>query len=149
MKLIAMFEYSEDLVFFDGLLSEIGGVSAWQHLFDDRDPAKKRREFGRFRNLVFEKLIEKVGNICQLRCHEDCINKAEEVDHLVPLKTNVLNKELRALSGIGGKKVPSLSYGSNDPANLILSCKRCNAFKKHRMPSKETITRILLESRII
>jgi 5-methylcytosine-specific restriction endonuclease McrA len=47
------------------------------------------------------------------------------------------------MRGQGGKKVPALSYGSNDLANLVLACKRCNAFKKHLMPSKELISRIL------
>lgn len=52
------------------------------------------------------------------------------------------------MRGTDGKKVPSLSYGSNDIANLMLACRRCNAFKKHRMPSKALVERILPGRRI-
>lgn len=138
-----MFKHTEDRDFFEAILEEVGGLSDWQHLFDFRDPGLKRREFGAIRNGVHELLRRTESECCQLRCHRDCSATPDEVDHLVPLKTNVLNKELRAMSGQADKKVPALSYGSNDVANLVLACKRCNAFKKHRMPSKELVTRIL------
>lgn len=138
-----LFKYTEDYDYFEKLLQESGGVNVWSHIFDMREPDTKRREFGKIRNKVFTILCDKNGPTCQLKCHEDCSNVPDEVDHLVPLETNVLNKKLRGMRGLNGKKVPSISYGSNHTDNLVLACKRCNAFKKHRLPSKELITRIL------
>jgi hypothetical protein len=42
-----------------------------------------------------------------------------------------------------GKKVLTQAYGSNNPLNLVLACKRCNAHKKHNFPSVEQLGRIL------
>ena len=138
-----MFEHAEDNEFFEELLKDVGGAGGRRKLFDLRDPDIKRREFGLVRNQIHAALCSMEGECCQLKCHRDCSNSPDEVDHLIPLKTNVLRKELRGMRGQFGKKVPSLSYGSNDPANLVLSCRRCNAFKKHRMPSAELVARIL------
>jgi hypothetical protein len=142
------FEYPEDAAFFRDLLSDVGGLEAWGTLFDFRDPDTKRREFGRIRNQVYEALVTMEGATCQLNCHDECSGTPDEVDHLIPLKTNVLSKQLRKMSGSKGKKVSSLSYGSNKAPNLVLACSRCNAFKKHRMPSQEIISRILGQRRI-
>ena len=143
MSRTAMFDHAEDRAFFEELLEEVGGLADWQHLFDLRDPELKRREFNRSRYRIHEALLSTDGERCQLRCHGDCSGAPDEVDHLVPLKMNVLNKSLRAMRGHAGRKVPPLSYGSNDLANLVLACKRCNAFKKHRLPTKEVVERIL------
>jgi 5-methylcytosine-specific restriction endonuclease McrA len=56
-----------------------------------------------------------------------------QLDHLIPLSSNELNKRLRALPRVGKAKVARQSFGSNHADNLILACKRCNAFKKHRL----------------
>jgi 5-methylcytosine-specific restriction endonuclease McrA len=77
-----------------------------------------------------------------LRCHPDCTEIGVEVDHLIPLSSNVLNKKLRKMKGENKKKVPAQSFGSNDLSNFILACSRCNAFKKHRLPSSELLTRM-------
>lgn len=61
---------------------------------------------------------------------------------MIPLASNVLNKELRGIKGQGGKKTPSQSFGSNHPSNFVLACRRCNALKKNRMPMKETLERV-------
>lgn len=69
-------------------------------------------------------------------------NETLEVDHLIPLSSNVLNKTLRHLKAAKGKKVQTQSFGSNHPDNLILACTRCNAFKKNRMPDAGLLVRV-------
>ncbi|MBN2785885.1 MAG: HNH endonuclease [Pontiellaceae bacterium] len=136
------FEYSEDRDFFDDLFRDHGGVDQNNQHFDFRDPAEKRAEFNKIRKSVFADLQSRVGNICQLGCHPDCEGTGTQVDHLIPLSSNVLNKEIRRMKGADGKKVKTQSFGSNDKSNFILACARCNAFKKHRFPSRELINRI-------
>lgn len=137
------FDYAEDREFFEQLLDDCGGIAQQSELFDFRDPREKRREFGRIRHEVFAELIARLGSRCELACHPDCAGMAEEVDHLVPLASNALNKELRGMKSHGGKKVPAQSFGSNNLKNLVLACKRCNAYKKHRLPEPEQLLRIL------
>jgi hypothetical protein len=67
----------------------------------------KRKEFKALRNKAFRDLREKHGETCQLGIHADCSkDKRWEVDHIIPLATNELNKKLRnmarspALSGV-------------------------------------------------
>lgn len=136
------FENIEDEKFFDKLLEKIGGLEKNKRLFDFRDPNLKRNEFNKICKPMFTKLVKKYGNSCQLCCHDDCELEATEIDHLIPLSSNELNKHLRGMKGSSGKKTPSQSFGSNHITNLVLACKRCNAFKKHRFPSEKIIRHI-------
>jgi len=137
------FEYEEDKKYFAALLDEIGGLENNYGLFDFRSPDIKRSEFNKIRNSVFLGLLEKYGSICQLHCHEDCSNKATQVDHLIPLSSNILNKKIRSIKGEKGKKVPAQSFGSNHESNFVLACVRCNAYKKHGFPTKEILHYII------
>ncbi|MBK6989183.1 MAG: hypothetical protein IPH33_13745 [Bacteroidetes bacterium] len=55
------------------------------------------------------------------------------IDHLIPLSTNQLNKSLRKLAPVKGKKVATQSFGSNHIDNLVIACASCNNHKKHRI----------------
>ena len=136
------FEFREDEKYFSILFDTVGGIEANYFLLDFRDPSLKRTEFNKIRNSVFQKLLDNYGRFCQLNCHEECSNEAKEVDHLIPLSSNVLNKQLRNMKGLNGKKVPAQSFGSNHESNFVLACKRCNAFKKHHLPSLKIIENI-------
>lgn len=138
-----MFEYKEDALFFSKLLECVGGLEGNMDLFDFRDPVTKRQEFNKIRNKVFSERIGLVGNVCELACHVDCLGVASQIDHLIPLSSNVLNKNIRKLKPEKHKKVRAQSFGSNNSRNLVNACTRCNAYKKHRFPEPETIVRLL------
>jgi hypothetical protein len=131
------FEYPEDRKFFIDFLA--GGDEKrfneeFSDYFDFRHPAIKRGEFKKTRKQALKNLLDKYGEVCQLRLHPDCSKeRIWEPDHIVPLSTNELNKKLRHLERVGDAKVAPQSFGSNHPKNLTLACKRCNAFKKHRL----------------
>lgn len=55
----------------------------------------------------------------------------------------MLNKHLRGMERVLPKKVPSQSYGSNEPCNLILACLRCNGHKKNLLLAKEHLRAVL------
>jgi len=137
------FEYEEDRIFFDDLFDEIGGVEEYSELFDFSDPSIKREAFNKIRNQVFDELRNKFGDVCMLKYHDDCNNSAEQVDHLIPLSSNVLNKSLRNMKGEKGKKVATQSFGSNQKMNFVLACARCNSAKKHRIPNAELLARCI------
>ena len=136
------FEFKEDEEHFASLLEVIGGLDENRCLFDFRSPDLKRKEFNKIRNKIFQELVNKYGSSCQLNCHEDCSGEGKEVDHIIPLSSNVLNKQLRNMKGQNGKKVPAQSFGSNNESNFALACKRCNAYKKHRLPSMEILQNV-------
>jgi len=136
------FEFKEDESYLDELFSAVGGLNTNAMHFDFGNPVAKRKAFSKIRDREMERLKSIHGDVCQLCMHPDCAAIAQEVDHLIPLSTNVLNKQLRHMVGIGGRKVPAQSFGSNHPDNLVLACSRCNAFKKHRLPSSEQLNRI-------
>ena len=131
------FENKEDYYFFldklakgDALIFE----KKYRKMFDFRDPKIKRDEFNKIRNDIFKKLVSEYGKKCQLNIHKDCSKeKVFDVDHYIPISTNELNKKLRGMKPQNGKKVPAQSFGSNDISNLRIACKRCNAFKKHKI----------------
>lgn len=131
------FQYKEDYNFFLNKLAN-NDVDLFENkfskLFDFRDPKIKRLEFNKIRKDFYKKLIEKYGEVCQLKLRSDCSSiKKFDVDHFIPLSTNELNKQLRGLKPQNGKKVITQSFGSNDIFNLRIACKRCNAYKKHRI----------------
>ncbi len=136
-KRILDFEYPEDAQFFATILSR-GDIDIfiqkYSDYFDFRDPVLKRKEFNNIRNQVFKELVLKNGLRCQIKAHPDCSKiKSFNVDHYIPLSSNELNKKIRKIKSLPGKKVRSQSFGSNDLKNLRLVCGRCNAFKKHRI----------------
>ena len=142
-----MFEYPEDGQFFADLLTD-GDVNLLDHaysdLFDFRHPAIKRWEFDKVRKNLLRDLIEKHNGKCQLGIHPLCSpDHGLEPDHIIPLSSNVLNKELRPLTPTTSAKVESQSFGSNHPRNLTLACKKCNALKKHRLLDGQTLRRLL------
>ena len=93
---------------------------------------------------MLKELIKKYGENCQLQIHHECsVVRKFEPDHLIPLSTNELNKKLRNMKRTSSGKVPAQSFGSNHPKNLILSCSRCNAHKKHKFLNKELLRKIL------
>ena len=136
------FKFIEDEQYFESLFSTLGGIASNMDLFDFRLPEVKRKEFNKIRNGVHEELTKKYGLVCQLKCHSDCADSPDEVDHLIPLSSNKLNKKLRNIKGINGKKTPTQSIGSNHPSNFVLACKRCNAFKQNKIPSIELLQQV-------
>lgn len=131
------FEYPEDRDFFISFLAdgdEKKFENEFKEYFDFRDPKIKRIEFNLLRPKLFQELVDRDGLKCQLRIHPDCNKTAVfQVDHVVPLSTNELNKKIRHVKRTAWRKVPAQSFGSNNIKNLIIACKRCNAFKKHRL----------------
>jgi hypothetical protein len=140
------FEHHADRVFFASLLCEGDVVvlaEQFGQFFDFRSPAVKRAEFNRLRPLLLADLIRQFGCVCMLQYPSLCQGGAIlQVDHFIPLSSNVLNKTIRHLPAEAGKKVQTESFGSNNQANLLLACPRCNAFKKHRMPDAELLARV-------
>jgi len=129
------FRYREDEQYFADLLAN-GSIAKLEkdcfRLFDFRDPKIKRKEFGLKKQQLSPIIIEKAKGICQI-CK---LNAGNEIDHIVPLSSNQLNKKFRKMKPtiVNGKvnKVPAESYGSNDLTNLQLACKSCNRKKWHR-----------------
>lgn len=142
-----MFEYPEDRQLFADILAD-GDVSLLDHvysdLFDFRHHAIKRWEFDKVRKKILLDLIEKHHGQCQLGIHPQCSPESGlEPDHIIPLASNVLNKELRKLIPATGMKVESQNFGSNHPRNLTLACRKCNGLKKHRILPETILLRLL------
>ncbi|MBI2356051.1 MAG: hypothetical protein HYV13_02510 [Candidatus Doudnabacteria bacterium] len=131
------FKYKADFKYFADLLSNgdiVKFKKQYKDYFDFRDPLIKRKEFNLLRDKIFKDLVKKYNGKCQLRLVKDCsVNATFVVDHFIPLSSNILNKKLRKLKTIKGKKVLTQSFGSNNPVNFVLACSKCNAYKKHRI----------------
>ena len=130
------FQYPEDREYFANLLAN-GDVEKldrdYSDLFDFEHPAIKREKFNKIKKKILKELIERYGNECQLKIHPDCSNVQKfEPDHIIPLSSNELNKKLRGMTRVTSEKVERQSFGSNNMKNMVLACKRCNAFKKHK-----------------
>ncbi len=144
------FEYPEDREYFAYLLAN-GDVekleSDFSELFDFEHPAIKREKFNKIKKKVIKELLEKYGNECQLKIHEDCSKVSKfEPDHVVPLSSNELNKKIRGMVRFSSAKVERQSLGSNNMRNLTLACKRCNAFKKNNFFEQDLYERLLKNS---
>lgn len=120
-------------------------IENFRTLFDFRPPNKMRREFNISKNEILEKLLARHGCNCMLGMGCCNLESVVTLDHLIPLSTNQLNKELRNLQPEKGKNVKSQSFGSNHIDNLIIACADCNKHKKHRILNQEKITKILIE----
>jgi hypothetical protein len=139
------FESPEDKRYFHDLLCASGeDLSRYASLFDFRPPTIKRREFDCQRARLRSELVKRYGHVCQLRYSDKCdIQSGIVIDHLIPLASNKLNKELRHLPALPSKKVASQSFGSNHPNNLVLACLHCNNHKKHRLLTSEQFRPLL------
>lgn len=143
-------EFEADRGFFTQLLCR-GGETLDDHaeLFDFDPPAAKRAAFAKIRGDNLRHRLAEHGEVCQLRIHAQCdVASGLNIDHVIPLSTNQLNKRLRGLGtsqAPDGKllKTPTQSFGSNHPRNLILACAKCNGHKKHRILDAATIRRVL------
>ena len=145
------FHYKEDQEFFEKILlhDNFHDIIDFKEMFDFRNPDIKRKEFNKIRNQKLEILKVKHGLKCMLNFGCCDFESGIAVDHLIPLSTNKLNKELRNMKAIKGKKVKTQSYGSNHLDNLIIACSNCNNHKKHRILDRENIISILREKRTI
>lgn len=137
-----MFDDVRDYNRFDKILSDVGGVEKNKNLFDFRDPDIKRKEFNKIRNQVFNDMLRDFGHVCMLKIDGKCEGNSAVVDHLIPLSSNVLNKDIRGMRARNGKKAPTQSLGSNDMLNFVLSCRRCNAFKMNKLPTRGQVSMI-------
>jgi hypothetical protein len=140
------FEYPEDREYFANLLAngDVEKLENFADLFDFEHPAIKREKFNKIKKKVLKELVEKHDGECQLRIHPDCNLKAgAEVDHIIPLSSNELNKKLRHMTRFSAEKVQRQSFGSNNARNFTLACERCNAFKKHKFFESDLYTRLL------
>lgn len=141
------FQHPEDQEFFAHLLTD-GDIERlkkeYSVLFDFRHQGIKRWEFNKTRKKLLEELIKKYNGECQLKIHPECCNdNGFEPDHVIPISSNILNKELRNLKGGNGLKTITQDFGSNDIRNLTLACKKCNARKKNKILDGEILRRIL------
>jgi hypothetical protein len=139
------FEFEEDRAFFEALLcDETHILDQYQDLFDFRPASVKRGEFNSMRNKIKTELIRQHGNQCMVNYPICDIQSGIEIDHLIPLSTNQLNKSLRNISAQKGKKVVTQSFGSNHSTNFLVVCSKCNNHKKHRILDREKMLAILL-----
>jgi 5-methylcytosine-specific restriction endonuclease McrA len=143
------FEFKEDRKFFEELLCHQGeSIEQYNLLFDFRSAKLKRTEFSRIRTKTLKEFLEKGGAYCELNFEDKCdIKSGLNIDHLIPLSSNKLNKQLRKLKAAKGKKVMTQSFGSNNIANLILTCRKCNGFKKHKFLERNALEKILDKQR--
>ncbi len=139
------FKFPDDEEFFRHLLCKPDeDISKYELLFDFRSAIVKRKEFNYQYTHLLSRLYGQCGTMCQLQCQSVCdIRSGITIDHLIPLSTNELNKKLRHLPAPPGKKVPSQSFGSNHPNNLVIACCSCNNHKKHRFLPSDSMKRIL------
>lgn len=139
------FDFPADEAFFHELLCDPEeSLSQYYTLFDFRDSTVKRKEFNRYRAKLFAQLLQAYGCACQLQFPSICTsNGTIVVDHIIPLSSNTLNKRIRNLVSVPGRKVPAQSFGSNHFANLAIACSRCNAYKKNNFLERDHLKLVL------
>ena len=137
------FKYKNDEMFFKKML-EFLNIDTFLTLFDFSEPIEKRKEFNKIKKKFYDQLMLKQQGECYLAFNSICdVSKGYQIDHMIPLSTNILNKNLRNLKSTDkNKKVQSESYGSNHINNLILTCKSCNQNKKHKLLNQEDYIKI-------
>jgi 5-methylcytosine-specific restriction endonuclease McrA len=145
-----IFDFREDKQYFIDILCE-GNEKEFEQfflpLFDFRSPLIKRRELNV--ELKKQELLQE-HNTCQLRVSPDCTGTSNlQVEHLIPISTNKLNKIIRKVKAEPGKKVPTQSFGSNNISNLTLACNNCNSLKKHRLPDEFPEVVELIRKRVL
>lgn len=139
------FEYPEDRIYFEKLMltKDKTSLDDYKTFFDFRPSAIKRAEFNQCRKKILSQLIKQNGENCMLALECCDPNSGIAIDHLIPLSTNKLNKELRYMKPLKGRKVKSQSFGSNHLDNLIIACNKCNSRKKHGFLCRERLQEIL------
>jgi 5-methylcytosine-specific restriction endonuclease McrA len=144
------FIYIEDKIYFKSLLQDVN-EETFTSLFDISSPVDKRKAFNKNKKAIFDRLNVIQKDVCLLGFKVICdTTKGFEIDHIIPLSSNILNKTLRHMKAVEkGKKVQSESYGSNHMNNLILACKACNQHKKHRLLSKENYQEIFRKKELL
>ena len=143
------FENIEDQKYFENMLlhDEFKDINDFKTMFDFRIPDIKRKEFNRIRNKILHTLKNQHGIKCMLKLECCDLESGTAIDHMIPISSNKLNKELRNLKAEKGRKVKTQSFGSNHIDNLIIACNNCNNRKKHRMLNHDIIMYILKEKR--
>lgn len=139
------FDYPEDKLFFETLLCTEGeNIEKYYKLFDFREPHIKRHVFNKERAKLLDLILERQGLKCALNFDHICnLDSGININHIIPLSTNKLNKGIRNLKAEPGKKVKTQSFGSNNLENLILTCRNCNNHKKHRILYKPKIRELI------
>ena len=133
----------EKQYFTDLLCSDGESIDDYSYLFDFREPIEKRVEFNKKRKKILEYLLEVEGTDCILHFENCDLSYGYNVDHIIPLSSNVINKHIHKIPAEKGKKVKTASYGSNDIYNFGITCKKCNNHKMHRFLTKEEMREIL------
>ncbi len=126
-------------------------LEKYEKMFDmESTTEEKRKFFNSHRKKLLKELKNKEGFEddktckCLLQYSKDCdIKSGETVDHIIPLSSNILNKEINHAKAEKGKKVPTESFGSNDYSNLIISCKKCNRAKFNKFLDKDKMKEVL------
>ena len=142
------FEFVEDKKFFVDIFcsgDEEEFDRYYSKFFDFRNPQIKRKELNvhKIKTILLEKHIS-----CQLKLSPTCSGvQYLQVEHLIPISTNKLNKKLRNIKASPGKKVLTQSFGSNHLSNLVLACEKCNSLKKHRLPDEFPVVIELIKKR--
>lgn len=144
------FEFLADRDFFKKYLNTESNdeLENFKTLFDFRPNEIKRKEFNKARNRLFTDLEKLHGQACMLNLEICDPTSKLVVDHIIPLTTNKLNKELRQLKAELGKKVKSQNFGSNHIDNLILACEKCNNKKKHNLLDGRKMKEILIKKQL-
>jgi 5-methylcytosine-specific restriction endonuclease McrA len=144
------FKYKNDEMFFKKML-EFLNIDTFLTLFDFSEPIEKRKEFNKIKKKFYDQLMLKQQGECYLAFNSICdVSKGYQIDHIIPLSTNILNKNLRNLKSTDkNKKVQSESYGSNHINNLMLTCKSCNQKKKHTLLAVEKYHEIFVMKGLI
>jgi hypothetical protein len=144
------FQHPKYRAFFERMLCRDGETLAiYADLFDLGPVPAKRSAFARIRTARLNQLVERFGRVCMLRFAPDCnVASGLCLDHLVPLSSNKLNRELLAASTFHDadgnfRKAPTESFGSNGSRNLILACTNCNSFKQNKFLDSATVARAL------
>lgn len=134
----------EDKEYMAQLLCREGeDFSKYECLFDDTDTDIKRAEFNGIKKSRLEQLKSRWEGKCRLEYSPECQEVGVEIDHVIPLSTNKLNKRIRGIKAEKDKKVITQSLGSNHIYNMVLTCSKCNGAKKHQILEKEKLREIL------
>lgn len=138
----------EEKKWFEDLLCAEGqSLEIYSDLFDSRSKREKKNEYKRLKEELKVKLVQQYGLNCQLAFPEKCTSITDEsqieIDHIIPLDSNTLNKKLHKIPRPFPKKVPQQSFGSNSLLNLVVACPACNGHKMNNLLSKEDYRRLL------
>ena len=144
------FPHPKYRAFFERMLCRDGeALETYADLFDFHPVPAKRAAFGRMRASRLKELLNRFGNVCMLSFAPDCdVASGLCLDHLIPLSSNKLNKELLGATTFRDsegnfRKAPTESFGSNGQRNLVLACTNCNSFKQNKFLDSATIVRAL------